>query len=266
FVSEWSDSEKAMEAGFDADFYLDQKDNGYHNLLRRYAEGKNLSFFDREGKGDISRFVYDYLRRFLPTKKGGLISFITGNHDITRISEYYTMHELKLIYATLFTFPGVPFMYYGDEIGMKQQCVIAKEGGYERCGCRTPMQWDNSKNKGFSNANELFLPVDNNENAPTVAAQLLDKDSLLNCVKDIIKLRMSDDAFTSSDFEVMYSESGKFPFVYKRGKYFIVVNPGLKNEKIPLNESINAVFSIGISAVISNEMLIVPPQSFTILK
>ena len=77
----------------------------------------------------------------------------------------------------LLTMPGVPFIYYGDEIGMKFLPEVPnKEGGtlgkVQRCGSRTPMQWSKEKNAGFSTApaDELYLPIDPSESRPDVAS------------------------------------------------------------------------------------------------
>lgn len=58
--------------------------------------------------------------------------------------------------------PGAPFIYYGDELGMRYRPLPSKEGGYTRTGSRTPMQWDDGANLGFSQAaaEALYLPVD----------------------------------------------------------------------------------------------------------
>ena len=52
-----------------------------------------------------------------------------------------SQREIALAYCTLFAMPGVPFLYYGDEIGMRYRALPGKEGGYVRTGSRTPMQW-----------------------------------------------------------------------------------------------------------------------------
>ena len=99
---------------------------------------------------------------------------ITCNHDTPRVCPDLTPEEAKLAYAFLLTLPGVPFIYYGDEIGMRYQAGMpTKEGGYTRTGTRTPMQWAAGKNLGFSGADAslLYLPVDASPDAPTVAAQ-----------------------------------------------------------------------------------------------
>lgn len=58
-----------------------------------------------------------------------------------------TPDELKIAYAMLFTLPGAPFVYYGDEIGMRY--LPLPGGGYFRTGSAHPMQWDNSANRIF---------------------------------------------------------------------------------------------------------------------
>ena len=80
---------------------------------------------------------------------------------------------MKLAYAFIFTMPGVPFLYYGDEIGMRyMEGLVSKEGGYDRTGSRTPMQWTRGTNCGFSDApaDRLYLPMDASPDAPTVEA------------------------------------------------------------------------------------------------
>jgi maltose alpha-D-glucosyltransferase/alpha-amylase len=97
-VSEWSDPGRALRCGFHADFYLDHEDNGYHALFRRRdaATGEPMGFFSKQGNGDISLFVGDYLRRYEDSKDDGYISFMTGNHDTPRMRRTYDETELKL--------------------------------------------------------------------------------------------------------------------------------------------------------------------------
>ena len=99
-----------------------------------------------------------------------------------RLSYYLNETQIKLVYAFMMAMPGVPFIYYGDEIGMKYlDNIPSKEGGYERTGARTPMQWKTGKNSGFSSANkeDLYLPIDESEDAPTVEKQLKDQANAL---------------------------------------------------------------------------------------
>ncbi|MCR5507110.1 MAG: glycosylase [Lachnospiraceae bacterium] len=236
FVSEWNVPELSiLSAGFDMDFYLNWNGNGYNSLMRDYEyEEKDNSYFLKSGKGDITVFLKEYLPRYLRTKDKGYISFITCNHDTTRPSYNLSVDELKVAYATLLTLPGVPFIYYGDEIGMRYLDVPTKEGGYTRTGSRTPMQWDDGMNKGFSTASKdkLYLPVDDSPMAPAVSLQEVKEDSLLNTVKKILKIRREISGLDADgDFAVLKGEAGS-PFVYRRGKAVCIVNPSDSDKQV----------------------------------
>ena len=111
--------------------------------------------------------------------ESGDSNLITCNHDTLRTAQRLTERERKLAYATLLMLPGAPFIYYGDELGMRYRPLPSKEGGYTRTGSRTPMQWDDGANLGFSQAaaEALYLPVDPAEDAPTVERAMANKDS-----------------------------------------------------------------------------------------
>ena len=111
-----------------------------------------------------------------PQKGKGYITLPLGNHDNARLGNKRSDDDLEIIYAFGLTMPGVPFIYYGNEIGMRQlgQDWPQVEGAYKpRNGARTPMQWSSEKNLGFSSAapEKLYLPVDPAGDAPTVAEQ-----------------------------------------------------------------------------------------------
>ena len=269
-VSEWSNPQQAINGGgFHMDFYLDHWHNGYNTLLRDYeANEEDNSFFKAKGKGDIMRFLDDYLPKYKATKDYGYISMFTCNHDTPRPARTLSVPELKLAYAFILTMPGVPFIYYGDETGMKYLDVRTKEGGYHRTGSRTPMQWDDSKNHGFSDCEpeDLYLPVDQSEDAPTVSSQENDPDSLLNTVRKLTALRHQyEDLQAASSFRPLYAVKETMPFVYERGEMVCAVNPSEGGIKIRLKEfrGKEPVFVIG-SAAVENEVLIIGPQSFAV--
>ena len=191
---------------------------------------------------------------------------LTCNHDTNRPRYTLEPDELKLAYAFLFTMPGVPFLYYGDEIGMRYLELSTHEGGYFRTGARTPMQWKRGKNLGFSEGCEdsLYLPVDDAVDAPTVEAQDKDPDSLLNMVREIIALRHSEeDLQADAEFKVLCSEKGK-AFVYKRGNLTIAVNPSLKEQTAPVSVKGEVLYIIG-NATFGGQITLAP-QSFVIVK
>ncbi|MDR0761202.1 MAG: hypothetical protein LBF74_14020 [Treponema sp.] len=245
-IAEWSHPRRAIGAGFHGDFLLAFTDgSGSQSLFRDYVmdaenrvTGEDRSFFKKDGKGDIRRFLDEYLPHYEAVKDKGHISLVTGNHDIPRMALNFSPQELALAYAFIFTMPGVPFLYYGDEIGMRYLNLLSKEGGYHRTGSRTPMQWKNGRNKGFSSApaDKLYLPVDASPDAPTVEAQEKDPASLLNTVKALLALRRAEkDLGSTANLKILYAEPGKPPFIYRRGSFVIGVNPGKEPAEAPVD-------------------------------
>ena len=152
--------------------------------------------------------------------------------------------------------PGVPFLYYGNEIGMRQLPTDwpQVEGAYQpRNGARTPMQWSSERNLGFSSgvASSLYLPVDPSPDAPNVATQEKDPNSLLNKTRQLIALRHSEQALANyAEFVPVYpsytgqSESSPYPFVYARaaGKDVVLVMLNPKAEASDATFNVNVKF------------------------
>ena len=110
--------------------------------------------------------------------------------------------------------------------------------GYNRAGCRTPMQWDNAlPNAGFSDAapDRLYLPQDPDPHRPTIAAQLADPHSLLHAVRRLLALRAAHPALgAGSDQQVL---SRDYPLAYLRGDtHLVVVNPRRKPASVQMPE------------------------------
>jgi|GEM_PF-23958 len=261
-VSEWSNARQAVGmAGFHMDFCLDHEDNATNVLFRRrmisQADSENekddapsngaLALDDAAsaenekpryvpskegsiaaGKGDFYDFLRDYLPRYAYSKDKGYIGFISGNHDVPRLSAYLTEPERRAAFAFMLTMPGVPFIYYGDEIGMTYRSGLpTKEGGYRRTGSRTPMQWDASDNAGFSKAapEKLYLPVSGAAAGENVKAQSEDPASLRSEVKELIALRLTTpDLQADAPFKLAYAQHEAGIFAAKRGNTFIFFN------------------------------------------
>jgi maltose alpha-D-glucosyltransferase/alpha-amylase len=268
-VSEWSNPKLSLNAGFHADFYLDHWGNGYHSLLRQTDDGTDRSYFKKDADSDIFRFLDDYLPKYEATKDVGAISFFTCNHDTPRLAPRLSERELELAYAVLFTLPGVPFLYYGDEIGMRYLADLpSKEGGYTRTGSRTPMQWDRGPNMGFSAgpAARLYLPVDPSPDAPCVS-EAQGREGLYETVRGILALRHKDpDLKAEGPFAVLYAKHGDPLFIYRRGGRVAAVNPSGKPRSaaiFDLPENALPLFRIG-GAAIEGGRLTLEPQSFVL--
>lgn len=291
-VSEWSDPELSLNAGFHMDFMLDGMERPYTFLARDYnnhgfdvitrggfVDGKpedwvvDRSYFKMDSGGSIRSFLNDYERMYANTKDKGYICMISGNHDTPRVSLTLNEKENRLFLAFILTMPGVPFLYYGDEIGMRYLQLPTKEGGYFRTGSRTPMQWDHSVNLGFSKADPscLYLPVDSRDDAPTVEAQKGDPTSLYSTVKQILALRHSrEDLQANAEFESLYAEDTEPLYLYRRGKLILGVNPSSQERSVPLPQQDigthkEAIYQIGTGSC-NGETVTLSPQSFILLQ
>ena len=271
-VSEWCDPERAInDAGFHCDFYLDHRGNGYSTMFRymNYETGQDESYYCKDGRGDITVFTEEYTRALEKTRGNGYISFITGNHDVPRMTRTLDDRAIRLAYATILTMPGAPFIYYGDEIGMRYiENLPSKEGGFSRTGSRTPMQWSGGKNLGFSDADsdKLYLPIDTAPDAPTVENQTGRPDSIYETVKELIRLRRENaELGADGDFEVVYAEKGGYPFIYRRGSFIIAVNPKCEAVCTPLECAGESVFKIGSASIVGGKIEL-GAQSMVILR
>jgi len=271
-VSEWGCPPLSIKAGFHADFLLDHGNSGYRSLVRGHLDGGE-SYFKKDAKTGIERFLAQYLPWYEATKNDGYMAVITGNHDTPRISAGLSQRELALAYAFIFTMPGVPFLYYGDEIGMRYLSGLpTKEGGYSRTGSRTPMQW-NKDGSGFSDAHpeDFYLPVDSDPGAPDVEEQEGDPLSLLNTVRSLIRLRQSEkDLGAKANLEVVHAPApgcGDRSFVYRRCSCIVAVNPGGEGVSVtvPAPGKPEALYSIGDCGFENGECRL-GPQSFGVWK
>lgn len=266
FVSEWGEPEKALKAGFDMDFLLHFGPSHYNDMYHSHD-----CYFS--GKGNSDEFFNYYVDVLSQVKENnGLICLPSGNHDMQRLSYYLNDKQIKLVYAFMMSMPGVPFIYYGDEIGMKYlDKTPSKEGGYFRTGARTPMQWDNSKNNGFSDGKQedLYLQIDPDENKPTVENQQKDENSILNELKKLIKVRKANPVLQeSADFTLI---NNTYPLVYKRTKgedsVLVVINPTETEKEIKVQAQIKEIiYSFNGTAEIKNGKIIAPPLSATYIR
>ncbi len=120
----------------------------------------------------------------------------------------YSRDKIKLLNSILFSMPGTPIVYYGDEIGMGENIFLG-----DRHGVRTPMQWNSDRNAGFSKAvfarlysAPIMDPVTGYQSI-NVEAQNLDPSSLLNWMRSIIKLRKQHQVFGRGTIELLYPEN-----------------------------------------------------------
>lgn len=136
--------------------------------------------------------------------------------------------KIELLNYLLFSLPGTPVIYYGDEIGMGDNVYLG-----DRNGVRTPMQWSADRNAGFSDANphKLYLPVildpEYHYESVNVELQSRNTSSLLWWMKRIINTRKRYKAFGRGDLQFINTENPKilaFTRTYENETMLVIAN------------------------------------------
>jgi len=164
-------------------------------------------------------------------------NFVLNNHDTSRSATRFHARkddaQLKVSATMLLTIMGTPFLYYGEEIGMRDiflwrhQVLDPVSRRYwplhpPRDGCRSPMQWDVSTYAGFSEQ-KPWLPVHSNHDHRNVEAQLSSPGSLLNFYKKLFHMRKSHAALNSGSMEMIDQDNRKVLSYLRRSDEEIVL-------------------------------------------
>ncbi|MHA1792013.1 MAG: alpha-glucosidase [Promethearchaeota archaeon] len=246
------------------------------NILKRYTgengERLNLTFqFQSLGLKMKAKLVKDLIKNFETEFADPLLpTWVFSNHDrMRRISRLGgDIQKAKLSVALQLTARGIPFIYYGEEIGMEQhdipikesKDVVAKQFHYvpqfipnlvkkifkesiNRDECRTPMQWNDSANAGFCpESASPWLPITKSFKERNVATEEKQPDSLLNCYKRFLRARRNTPALNSGALYLQENKktSGNVVHFIRSTKNqdenstdaHVFLNFGNKNEKI----------------------------------
>jgi alpha-glucosidase len=150
---------------------------------------------------------------------GGWPTWVISNHDIERSYNRYGdgAHNddiAKLMAALYFTLRGTPIMYYGEELGMENNDPERKEDVKDpkgrtgwpadkgRDGERTPMQWNDAENAGFS-THEPWLPVPPSYKTHNVAAESKDPNSVLEFYRKVLALRHTNSVLLEGNYSAL---------------------------------------------------------------
>ncbi|HSR49994.1 MAG TPA: maltose alpha-D-glucosyltransferase [Acidobacteriota bacterium] len=115
---------------------------------------------------------------------------------------------VELLHSLLLTLPGSPILYYGDEIGMGDNIYLS-----DRFGCRTPMQWNDDRNAGFSRSDpsKLYFPVITDPiysyEGVNVEAASRQPSSFLNWIRRLIRIRRQYSAFARGDIHFLHPQN-----------------------------------------------------------
>ncbi|MDQ8729481.1 alpha-amylase family glycosyl hydrolase [Bradyrhizobium sp. LHD-71] len=183
----------------------------------------------------LATLIGEYEKALPP---GGWPNWVLGNHDRPRITSRAGADQAGVAAMLLLTLRGTPTIYYGDEIGM-EQVPIAREQvrdplernvpgiGVGRDGCRTPMQWEEAPNAGFS-ISDPWLPLDDAHPMRNVAVQREDKASIYNLYRRLIALRRAHRALNSGTYRSVAADGDLLLFIreYEHERMLVALNLG----------------------------------------
>ena len=246
-VAEWFNPSMSLEAGFDLDFFCHDGQYNYSTLFfnqNRFTGGHQDCYFDLEGRGELKTWYDLFSFQYESSRDKGYVSMPSGNHDFTRLSagNRTSVDQLKVAMTFFLTMPGVPFFFYGDEIGLTHQFDVKPvEGAGPRTCTRIPMFCDSSKNAGFSTAapDKIYITQNMETNKRSVESEEADPNSLLHLVRGMLKLRASSEALgNDGDWKLVSSLDQPYPMVYERwkgdDKCLVVINPSAKKVSVEL--------------------------------
>jgi len=193
-------------------------------------------------RGFIDRIVREY-EAALPGS--GWPNWVLGNHDKPRIASRIGMQQARVAAMLLLTLRGTPTMYYGDEIGMQDVPIPPGEvqdpfekneprKGLGRDPERTPLQWDDSPNAGFTTG-KPWLRLAEDCKTRNVAVLERDPQSILNLYKRLIVFRRRYVALTEGTYEPISTEGQLLAFarVYNGERLVVTANFGAEPVAIP---------------------------------
>ncbi len=244
-------------------------DNGYFSSMFDFAEStfgnSDKGWYDR-----LPITPDDYKRCCFHSQKRvgeiGFLSNIIENHDLPRGASYYlpegevTLESKKMLATLYFMLRGLPFIYQGQEIGMENITVssidevddisaidqyhVARDAGYSeqdamkilnrfsRDNARTPMQWNDQANAGFT-ASVPWLKVNPNYTKINAASQVNDENSLFTYYKKLISLRKNPEykeTITYGEVIPYLEDTHNLMAYYRKGEKTLLVIGNYQSE------------------------------------
>lgn len=232
---------------------------GNHHLVKNYLGSKKNDGLGLVFNFEMLRFKYkaSYFRRLIQNLEQSFPDpympvYVFSNHDrrrsMTRLKG--DVQKAKLLYMLQLTARGVPCMYYGEELGMTDGRIPYKKGldpiaqkykwvarfltdwadeTLNRDDVRTPMQWSNSANGGFTKAGSAWLPVNKDYSIINAEDALQSDSSLTSVIKQLLELRKQSAALKEGTLELLPEgdlPKGLLGYVRKKGtdKVLILLN------------------------------------------
>jgi len=195
----------------------------YGDDLDEFSMPFNFHLMVADWNARTIRAVIEAVQRHIPA--GAWTNWTLGNHDEIRLASKIPDGQERLAALLLLSLRGTPFLYYGDELGMKQTALSADQKKdpwganvehLSRDGARTPMQWSDGPNAGFSpEGTTPWMPLADDYETVNVDSELEDPGSTLNTYRRLLDVRRTSEALRFGSFMVQPNSTDDV-LVYRR--------------------------------------------------
>lgn len=201
-------------------------------------EGINTPWNARAFRGFLDEFQSALKENYLPI-------YTLGNHDKHRLASRVGPRASRTAAMMLLSLPGMPFIYYGEELGMTDVTVPPeqrkdpwRDDNMSRDPARTPMQWDSSLNAGFTSG-KPWLPLSANYPVLNVQNQMKNDRSMLNLYKELIRLRHKKPALRYGNYQPIEAGDKVLGFTrqYKGDKVAVFLNFSSDEVSVALDDT-----------------------------
>lgn len=231
--------------------YLDDRMNreaqyvNFYSIYPKVAAPFNFEGIDTPYKASAYREFIDDFQSLLGSDLRPFYCF--GNHDVPRLVTRVGIPQARLMAFLQLTLPGIPVVYYGDELGM-HNTLLPDDARRDPFGMRslprlgrdperTPMQWNTEEYAGFSRV-PSWLPLASDSATGNVEVEEQDPDSFLNLYRSLLRLRR-DKALHTGDYEQWpASNDSIFGFVRRKGKEEFIVVLNMSSETLTCQQEI----------------------------
>jgi trehalose-6-phosphate hydrolase len=269
-------------------FTVGEVGNDQIEVLRQYQSPRLMDVVFNFNFGSIPSFSVERLFSELQSMEKNMSDYPTlffGSHDNPRLMNRLAggnTERAKALAALILTAKGVPFIYYGEEIGMQNITAdnydeikdiqgktfyqlainagkttagaLAQGNNHNRDKSRSPMQWDNTTDAGFTTGTP-WIKVDGNFKEVNVQQCLQQKNSILNVYKDLLSLRNKEKTLQYGSYEKLELIENRIQFTrsYQGDKIRVILNFGKDTEiKLPSGSKV----LMGHSRLKTNEFFI----------
>jgi len=269
-------------------FTVGEVGNDQIDVLKQYQSPELMDVVFNFNFGSIPAFSVERLFRELKSMEKNMSDYPTlffGSHDNPRLMNRLAggnIDRAKTLAALVLTAKGVPFVYYGEEIGMQNITAdnydeikdiqgktfyqlaidagktsaeaLAEGNNHNRDKSRSPMQWDDNLNAGFTTG-KPWIKVNDDYTKVNVQEALKQKSSILNTYKALLELRNNEKTLQYGRYENLEREGDiiQFTRIYKADKITVIINFG-KEKSIKLPKT--AKILMGNKDLKPNEFLI----------